>query len=1529
MKRFSITGKSRKICICAVSFVLMCAVIIGALCTGVPGSSLAADASAGVLTSVGGGQIIPEHYAGVNVPAGTRLMTPEGYSAGTYTTSRNGVAVFDFHIFAENFSTWAHTCGNIAVDHLGQTVLDITGVPEFGSRDNHDPLTVKLSYVNQPHSWNSSTNLEHMSLVLGEQNTVTVNGSQVSMNNNTILSNFASHAQKIFIDNAENGLFIDISAELSEAESYQRYLVWLMEEAKRTGTYTAAGGYSAVIDGESIRVFTYDQFKNWSSNTSGSEVDFSSWPEKTIFIDCDDKRWYEVIEGNQVTQSGYTSNANVFIFGDAKLRGLSGKRVIFNIDTTNTTDDSAMFYNTNVDADNIDAGEGAVHNDNNLLWSFYKRENGVPVSTEGIVRMRGGAWDGTVLAPQATVDCQSSLNGSIIARNVTTTNETHKSDYTGEKVKQTSGLVSLTLTKIWNDNPLNRPSTITVNLLRNDAVYTTVTIGVQDVTVADNGRTWYYTFENLEAADSSGKLYRYSVSEVVPDGYTAAIFNNTIINTGAGGRVDVYGSLSVGKVDTQGTLLPDAQLMLTGEGLDLSGAQITNADNATVTADAITWTSTSERAVITGLPLGSYTLTELAAPSGYKLSDRAMSVTLSTTSVQSVDFVNELLPETTASISGTKTLTGKTLEADMFEFELLDKDGQLVEKVSNGADGSFSFAPLTFNAAGEYTYSVREVNGGEIIDAVRYDDEVYTVRVNVTDTNGALTAAIRLNSGTANAITFENEAIVSGLTLSKKEFANGPELPGAWLELESVTGADLSTVVRPERAELEDGIITWLSTEEALTLGMMPDGEYRFTEITAPDGYEVAETIYVRVQAGKIYSVPGSEYREDGTTQWNTTDGTVTMLDAPTKLHFSKFDAVNGEELPGAVITLTVLDEVSLADVRVMTDAQHSVSERSVTWVSGDTQTTLERLPGALYLLEETTAPEGYEKTESVYVLVSGSDIYSGLTRDSLTLTNSETVIMTDDYNSLVLSKIDFGAGDELPGAQLTLEPITAQLDLSQIVIPGTDAEYVEEKNIIRWVSSDSPLRLRFLPDGEYRFTETAAPTGYAKAEYICIRISRGDVYCAPSDTAEPKYVLVTDDTVIMKDKANELVISKQALGGGPELPGARLTLEPVSGGANLSGLTLPENVSRNGDGIEWISGSEPIELVLVPDSVYKFTEITAPDGYEVAETIYVRVENGEVFCVQQSEYREDGSTDWGTDVEENTVIMFDAPVSDTPGDDTPGDDTPGDDTPGDDTPGDDTPGDDTPGDDTPGDDTPGDDTPDDDNPGDDTPGDDAQIPGNIRFIKLSNINKPLQGAQFSLTGSSGTPMIAVSDEHGAVNFANIAAGEYILSETGAPEDYQISTARITVTVTTSGTVTYTKEDGAVLDLLGVENLMKNNIIPVEDNRNLNIGDKVDLNSTLIGELEHLKDEQVTWESTDSSVINVDSSGKATVLGAGNATVYAYKDGVLVGTFVLGVADKKPTYFNPSTGGTAAIGAIIILAAACIVICRRRKNPAR
>ena len=200
---------------------------------------------------------------------------------------------------------------------------------------------------------------------------------------------------------------------------------------------------------------------------------------------------------------------------------------------------------------------------------------------------------------------------------------------------------------------------------------------------------------------------------------------------------------------------------------------------------------------------------------------------------------------------------------------------------------------------------------------------------------------------------------------------------------------------------------------------------------------------------------------------------------------------------------------------------------------------------------------------------------------ETITFTVSDSlqvqqVTMYDKEIEVAISKQDITSQKELPGAELTV---------------ADDNGNVIEK----WISTEEPYMVN-LPAGTYTLTEIAAPERYAKAETITFEVTDG----------------MEVQSVVMYDKPIEVSVSKLDVTNDQELPGAKLIVK-----------------DQEGKEIEsWISTEEPHKMNLAAGT-YTLTEVTAPDGYEVAETVIFTVTDSmEVQTVKMYDAPKDGTTD-------------------------------------------------------------------------------------------------------------------------------------------------------------------------------------------------------------------------------------------------------------------------------------------------------------
>ena len=165
----------------------------------------------------------------------------------------------------------------------------------------------------------------------------------------------------------------------------------------------------------------------------------------------------------------------------------------------------------------------------------------------------------------------------------------------------------------------------------------------------------------------------------------------------------------------------------------------------------------------------------------YDVASGTMSAALDKDS-DKVAFTNSYDTKTGISLTGTKSLTGRTLKENEFSFEVKDAAGKKVAEGKNKADGTISFGALSYSlsdlsdgnggyvSSKDFTYTVSEVlpegateENNYTVNGITYDTSKFTVKVTVSYDVASGTMSAVLAEGTPE-IAFTNQYTATGST---------------------------------------------------------------------------------------------------------------------------------------------------------------------------------------------------------------------------------------------------------------------------------------------------------------------------------------------------------------------------------------------------------------------------------------------------------------------------------------------------------------------------------------------------------------------------------------------------------------------------------------------------------------------------------------------------------------------------------------------------------------------------------------------
>ena len=272
-------------------------------------------------------------------------------------------------------------------------------------------------------------------------------------------------------------------------------------------------------------------------------------------------------------------------------------------------------------------------------------------------------------------------------------------------------------------------------------------------------------------------------------------------------------------------------------------------------------------------PNTNYYYKETKSPTGYKLNSASNSVTTNAisngecpTKVVASNFVNE---QQTASITIKKTDgpdgTGNFVQgAKIKVYTVTEIDGgvpsgseymdetPITDEGDEGEGGVFDlndnnnyeFTFLHFdengnyNPNGAYDYFITDGNP-KTISGLSVGETYYIYEESSPENTDyapkVRSDSVELTSATNYVVNLQN--IHSKFKISKQDITNKKELPGATIKIVDSRGVDVES---------------WVSTTTPKEITGLPDGQYKLIEITAPKGYQQAESIDFTIEDGKL-----------------------------------------------------------------------------------------------------------------------------------------------------------------------------------------------------------------------------------------------------------------------------------------------------------------------------------------------------------------------------------------------------------------------------------------------------------------------------------------------------------------------------------------------------------------------------------------------------------------------------------------------------------------------------------------------------
>lgn len=468
---------------------------------------------------------------------------------------------------------------------------------------------------------------------------------------------------------------------------------------------------------------------------------------------------------------------------------------------------------------------------------------------------------------------------------------------------------------------------------------------------------------------------------------------------------------------------------------------------------------------------GKYTLIEEEAPYGYRVADP-------------IDFtVNENgkiegMSENKITMKDEKTqaklILTKTIEGDIPKKDAQKITFKVTNQKTNNVD-KYTLDDFSYDEVNKIWTKELDVLAGEYtVEETNSSIEGYTVKttyiINGQEVEGKKTESIQIeDQGEGNAA-FKNSYTpkLYEVSIRKQDILNNEDIEGASLQIQNKDTGEIISI-----DSSKDG--------QKVNLGY---GNYILTEITAPDGYKIANPIeFVVTKDGKV-KINDKVVNE------------VIMKDQPIgKLVITK-------TIQGNLSKEQIGDSIKFEVTQNDTQKSHIYSLNDFIYDGNRWILELEENTGGYTVKELVDDIHGYTLVKTIYMI--GNEVNEGKSVDV-------------DVEKVTTATVAFENTYELTTYDVKVDKVDKENDEK---IAGAELKVINQANeeIAHWITDGkNSYNLKLVP-GTYTLIEVNVPKGYEIAKPITFVVGK-----------EGKVVDYQNNKIIMKDKAKpgKLVIAK------------------------------------------------------------------------------------------------------------------------------------------------------------------------------------------------------------------------------------------------------------------------------------------------------------------------------------------------------------------------------------------------------------------